>query len=710
MKKILGFIVANFDMIYILALFGISFSFVVFIFPGEGKFKYEYHRDHPWHHKDLIAPFDFAIYKLEDELAAEKKEALQSFAPIYTKDPKIGKQQIERFNKDFEMRLKNWKAEYDSLKRLKLHTKSVIYNPDSVKYYAAKATKILESIYQKGIFEYNETIENPDSVPEMIRVITNKIATEISYHSVFSIKSAYTFFIESLNNTNGKKINPNVEFIKGMQMNLYLLPNMDLDKETTLKAKKDLLDGISATKGIVIEGERIISRGEMIDLEKLRKLESLKKEFTLSSDSKTSRTLFIVGRLIIVLFAFMLVYLFLQRFRDYVLESRRKTFFILLLIVSFTFITDMVHNTGIISIYLIPFIIVPILVTTFYETRLALFIHLITVTLAGFYAPNSFEFLFIQFFAGIVAIIGMKRIQKRGQFFKASLLAVFSYFVLYFGFATNQSGDFKSIEWMNFAWFGANGILVLLSFPLVYVFEKTFNFVSDLTLMELSDTNQKLLRELAEKAPGTFQHSIQVANLAEEVIRTIGGNPLLVRTGALYHDIGKLSNPQYFTENQLSGTNPHDAIGLTESAAIIINHVTFGYDLAKKAKLPSVIIDFILTHHGTLKAEYFFRLYKKEFPDNELAWAQFSYPGPKPFSKETAVLMIADSIEAASRSLKQFDAHTLSELVDNIVSFQTKEQQFDNSPITLAEINEAKKIIKKKLNNIYHARIEYPKP
>jgi len=698
MKKFLNYIITNFDKIYILGLFLIGYIIVVSIFPGEGKFKYEYRKGHPWLHKDLIAPFDFAIYKLDNELKDEKDDALKNFAPIYNKDNKVGKKQIENFKKDFDSIWKNWSIEYDSLKRLRLHSKTLVYNRDSVKVYYYRTISLLDQIFQSGIFEFEEKPEDSDSATDIIRVINDKIATEINYNSVFTAKTAYTYLIQSLNDfANNNKTNQNLEFIKSLQLNRYLMPNLVYDALTTEKAKSDLLEGISSTKGIVIEGERIISRGEMVDVEKLRKLESLKREYTNSTDNRTNRSLFILGRLIIVLFGFVIVFLFLSRFRDYVLESRRKTLFILLLMVTFLFVTFLIHNAEALSIYLIPFIIVPILITTFYETRLALFIHLVIVLLAGFFAPNSFEFIFIQFFAGMIAIIGLKRIQKRSQFFKATMLSVLSYFVLYFGFAANQGGDLKSVDWMNFAWFAGNGTLVLLSFPLVYVFEKIFSFVSDITLLELSDTNQKLLRDLAEKAPGTFQHSMQVANLSEEVVREIGGNTLLVRTGALYHDIGKLSNPQYFTENQVSGMNPHDDLSYIESSAIIISHVTFGIEMAKKENLPHCIIDFI-------------RLYKREHLEESDHVELFTYPGPKPSSKEMAVLMMSDAIEAASRSLKQFDKQTLNDLVDNIIDYQIKEKQFDEAPISFVEINLAKKIIKNKLHNIYHARIEYPKP
>jgi putative nucleotidyltransferase with HDIG domain len=711
MKKILEYIAKNFDKIYIISLFVIGYFIVVAIFPGEGKFKYEYRNGQPWMHKDLIAPFNFAIYKLNNELEAEKKEALKGFAPIFTRDNKTGILHIEKFKKDFGSKWQLWIIEHDSLRKQNLLSKTIVYNKDSVKSYFQKTVQLFDFIYQNGIIENEGIDENSDSLPDIIRVINDKIATETNSSSVFTAKSAYEFLIQNLYNKAGNnKSNSNLEFVTSMQLNKYLVPNLIFDSQTTAKAKIDLFEELSTTKGIVIEGERIISRGEMIDVDKLRKIESLKKEFTTSFDSATNQTVRLLGRLIIVFFGFVIVFLFLKRFREYVLESRRKTIFILFLIVFFQLTTFFVYNTDVISIYIIPFIIVPILITTFYETRLALFIHLVTVLLAGFYAPNSFEFIFIQFFAGMIAIIGLKKIQKRSQFFKATMLSVLSYFVLYYGFAANQNGDLRGIEWINFAWFAGNGILVLLSLPMVYIFEKLFVFVSDITLLELSDSNQKLLRELAEKAPGTFQHSLQVANLAEEVVREIGGNTLLVRTGALYHDIGKLSNPQYFTENQVTGMNPHNDFKLIESASIIISHVNFGLEMAKKEAIPASIIDFIVTHHGTTKAEYFYRLYKKEFPEDTSSDSLFTYPGPKPSSKEMAILMMCDAIEAASRSLKNFDKQSLNNLVDNIIDYQIKEKQFDDSPISFAEINVAKRVIKNKLHNIYHARIEYPKP
>jgi hypothetical protein len=351
---------------------------------------------------------------------------------------------------------------------------------------------------------------------------------------------------------------------------------------------------------------------------------------------------------------------------------------------------------------------VPIIIKTFYDSRLALFIHIITVLLVGFFAPNGFEFIFLNFIAGIVAIFSLTNIYRRGKLFLTAALVFLTYSFVYFGLAITQEGNFTNIELHNFIYFAINGGFVLLAYPLIYIFEKAFGFLSDLTLMELSDTNSKLLRLLAEKAPGTFQHSIQVANLAEEAIYKIGGNALLVRTGALYHDIGKMANPAYFVENQRAGFNPHEMHEYDESANIIISHVKDGVELAKKHSLPEPLIDFIRTHHGTTRVQYFYRSYMNKFPDKEVDSKKFTYPGPKPYSKETAALMMADSVEAASRSLPDISEEKINNLVDSIINHQMQDGQFDNANITFKDIATIKGIFKQKLANIYHARIEYP--
>jgi len=403
--------------------------------------------------------------------------------------------------------------------------------------------------------------------------------------------------------------------------------------------------------------------------------------------------------------------MFLYNFRKDVLENMLKTSFILILSFIFLFAGSLLINFNINNMYLIPFTILPIIIRTFYDARLALFIHLVVILLLGVVSPlnNPFEFVFMQIFTGIVAIFSLANIRKRVQIFYSVLLIIIAYAAIDFAFSIIKVGEFDKVEWTRMGSFGLNGLLVLASYPLIYIFEKVFGFLSDVSLMELSDTNGKLLRKLAEKAPGTFQHSMQVANMAEEVIFRIGGNPLLVRTGALYHDIGKMDMPMYFIENQSHGNNPHDNLEFDKSAEIIISHVTRGIEIAQKHNLPNQIIDFIRTHHGTSLVQYFYKNYVNTYPDAEIDIKKFTYPGPKPYSRETAVLMMADSIEAASRSLKTINEETINDLVEEIIDYQLNEKQFEEADITFRDISIAKSILKKKLKNIYHARIEYPK-
>jgi len=378
------------------------------------------------------------------------------------------------------------------------------------------------------------------------------------------------------------------------------------------------------------------------------------------------------------------------------------------MIILFTGISRLIISAPSISYYVIPLAIVPIVIRTFYDARLALFVHLVIVLLVGFMAPNSYEFVLMNLIAGIMAIYSLTNIYRRNKFIMASVMAFLGYVIIFLANTLIQEGSFQDMHWTSYIWFAGNGFLVLLSFPLIYIFEKTFGFLSDATLVELADTNQPLLRQLAEKAPGTFQHVLQVANLAEEVARVIGGHQLLIRTGALYHDLGKMEEPIYFTENQTDGFNPHSQLSFRESTAIIISHVEKGVEIAEKHNIPRQIIDFIRTHHGTTKVQYFYRSYLNQFPDKEVDENDFSYPGPKPFTKETAILMMADSVEAASRSLKEYSEEKLDQLVEDIIGGQLDEGQFVNAPVTFKDIGTAKEIFKKRLKTIYHARIAYP--
>jgi len=417
----------------------------------------------------------------------------------------------------------------------------------------------------------------------------------------------------------------------------------------------------------------------------------------------------LLGSVILVSSCYLVLYLFLSHFRSEILEVTRKTFFIILTILTFVVLTRLViifHDQNI--LFLIPFAIIPIVIHTFYDARLALFILLITIMLAGFIVPDPFEFVFMSFISGVVAIFSLTNIYRRAKLFFSSLVVVLSYSVIYFAISIINAESIANVNWSDYKWFAGNGILILLSYPLIFLFEKKFLFLSDTTLLELSDTNQPLLRKLAEEAPGSFQHSRQVANLAEEAARVVGANLILARTGALYHDIGKIINSEYFIENQAVDYSPHHDLDPLESSKLIINHVNEGVLIARKHKLPVQIIDFIRTHHGTTKAYFFYKKYlDTQQKDNGLE-KEFAYPGPKPFSKEMAIVMMADAVEASSRTLDKYTEDSISELVERIFTIQEQEDQFSGAPLTFKDISDIKSIFKKRLSNIYHARIAYP--
>ena len=485
--------------------------------------------------------------------------------------------------------------------------------------------------------------------------------------------------------------------------------NVFYDDSITRKVLDQSLENISPTKGSIAQGQTIITKGEIVSPEKYEILQSLKMEYEAQSGGTTNYIFMLIGQSLIVFSCLIVLLVFMWLFRrDLFLDNTRITFILFLVVLSIV-IVHFALKIERVSIYMLPFCILPIIVRSFYDTRMALFTHLVTVLMCSFLAPNRFEFAFIQIVAGIVAIFSIVNMRNRSQVFVAAGIIFVAYSISYLGITVTQEGRPDTLDWLNFAWFAVSAMVTLFSYPLIFVFEKMFGFISDVSMLELSDTNSPLLRELASKAPGTFQHSLQVANLAEEAIYKIGGNPLLVRCGALYHDIGKMEMPMYFIENQVTGVNPHEEMSFDESASIIISHVIRGIEIAKEHNIPDIIIDFIRTHHGTTMTGYFYRSYKKSHPDEEVDEDMFRYPGPIPFSKETAVLMMADSVEAASRSLKVYDYESVDQLVENIIESQIEQDQFVNSDITFRDITTIKKIFKKKLMNIYHVRVEYPR-
>jgi putative nucleotidyltransferase with HDIG domain len=688
-KKVISFIRHSHPEIYKGILFFIAIAMIVYVFPKQGKFKYEFEnlKGKPWYHEDLIAPFDFAIKKAPEEIIAEKSDVIKNSKPYFKFDNNIVKTKKAELLKEFENK---WQDKKNN-KVLKERT-------------LALGNKILDSIYNKGIIEPVDFI-NDKPTDYSIDVLYNNVAEEHELNNFYTVTSAYSYMQEQLN-SNEK--NTDTQFILPLLENC-IAHNIFYDKATSVKVLKQAIDDISPSHDIILKDQSIISKGEIIDEQKFQILESLQSEYQGQSGNTGNYLLILLGQILIVTLCMAVLIVFLAFFRKEIFVDNAKIIFILILITLQVLMASFTIDSQVFSIYVLPFCILPVITRAFYDTRVALFVHLVTVLIISFMAPNRFEFAFIQLLGGMVTIFSIVNMRNRSQIFISSAIIFLTYSVAYIGITIIQEGGSDLIKKVDFAWFGVSAMLTLFSYPLIFVFEKLFGFTSDVSLLELSDTNGKLLRELALRAPGTFQHSLQVANLAEEAIYTIGGNALLVRTGALYHDIGKMEMPIFFIENQANGINPHEDMNFDESASIIISHVIKGIEIAKKNNLPEQIIDFIRTHHGTTKTNYFYRSFQKAFPDEQIDETKFHYPGPIPFSKETAVLMMADSVEAASRSLKKYDVENIDTLVENIINTQIEQNQFANADITFKDINTLKKIFKKKLTNVYHVRVEYPR-
>ena len=707
MKRLFLFFSRNLKNIRIISLFILTTIIILLLFPREGRFGFEFQKGAPWMHEELIAPFNFPIYKYDEEVAAERDSILREFKPYFIIDREIGNLQYGRLLDVFD---EQWKVYFTTGDTGSENPQYRGGRTESVSTrYLLFAAEILSFVYGKGIISNEDVLQRVDNQDLTIVLLEDQYAEERDYGEVFTQKMAYEYVLDRLSDYRDSLYNEkDIDFFRSLNINEFLVPNLFYDEETSNQVKDELLEGLSLTRGMVQSGERIIARGELVTGEKYRVLESIRREYNRNLGLVGAFNYIFLGKMILVIILMILLYLFLLNFRMEVLQSPREATFLLLLLLIMVAVSSFTINYDVLSIYFLPFAIVPIMVRTFFDSRLALFIHIIVVLIVGFWAPNSYEFIFLNLIAGIVAILSLTNSYRRGILFLTGVMIILSYSTVYLAFSMIQEGNLLAINFKAFLWFVGNGLLILTVYPLIFIFEKTFKFLSDSTLVELSDTNQPLLRELAEKAPGTFQHSLQVANLAEEAVIRIGGNPLLVRTGALYHDIGKMYNPEYFVENQSTDYNAHDELRFEDSARIIINHVLDGVDIAKRYRLPEAIVDFIRTHHGTTIVQYFYRSFLREFPEEESSRHKFVYPGPRPFSKETAVLMMADSVEATSRSLKVKDKSNLSEMVEDIINQQIREQQFDNTDITFRDIDLIKEIFLRKLLNIYHVRIEYP--
>ena len=685
MRNILLFIRTN---AYVILLYTISIVIVCFLFPREGKFPYEYQKGMKWGHDDLYAPFDIPILKTQQELDSEKDSLLRTFVPYYNEHSETEEEQIRRFGKLFNEQWKN--------SALHEGRKNALYQG---------VVALLESVYRRGIVQADENTGTQNNSDQIV-IIRNNIAGDGDLNDVLTPKTAYELVMSRLEKEDD---HAEMTFLKSLNLNNFIQPNLTFNADITSKVKNEQISKISYTKGAIPADRKIIARGDEINDEKFNLLESMQHEFKHIVGASGNFRQILAGQVIIVIFCFLMVYIFLMYFRPEIFRNLLRTAFLLLFMVMFISISFIVVRKDYFSLYMLPYVLMPLIICTFYDARTANLIYWITILLIGFVAPNGFEFLFLNFAAGMMGIVNAKSIYRRGSLFRSIVVVILAYCVAYTAMLLMQGIHIQKIDWMNFIRFAISGTLVFVAYPSIFIFEKTFGFISDITLMELSDTNQPLLRKLSEVAPGTFQHSLQVANLAEEVIRKIGGNPLLIRTGALYHDVGKITRPTHFIENQAGIRNPHEELSPANSAQIIVEHVSNGAEIARKNRIPQHIIDFIRTHHGNTTVRYFYHLQQKNYPDKHVDRSRFSYPGPIPFSKEMVVLMMCDSIEAASRSLKEVSRHNISDMVDNIVNYQILEDQYNDANITYREINIAKQIIKNRLMNIYHVRIEYPK-
>ncbi len=686
MSNLFNKLYQNNTTIYKVILFLITTISIVYLFPKGGQFKYDFNNGQLWKYDNLYAPFDFAIQKTEEEIISEKKEIDVNSKLYFLYEFDIEKSVNDVYKKRVSLLQQSDSLNLDQISRLSIVGKTVI-----------------NSIYNKGFLEAGsqDRVANKN---EIVAVRKGNEVEDFIFKNLLTTKNVLEIIrinFEKEDTLYGKKIMLDL-------LSEVIKPNVFFDNDYTVKVIDNEIKNISYTKGRVEAGKLIILKGDFVEGKKLAILNSLKSESESQVWTEQHYNWIILGYTILVALALLMLLLFLKKYRVEIYENNNKVTFIFFNVFAIIFIQTLVVNFNLDYLYVVPLSILPIVLKAFFDARLGLFTHVLTVLLLGYIVPDSFEFIYLHIIAGIVTILSVSELYKRASLFISVAQITLIYMITYFAFSIIKEGNASQINWTYFMLFAANGLLSFLSIILIYIYEKIFDLVSDVTLLELSNTNTKLLRELNEKAPGTFQHSMQVANLAEAAANEIGANSMLVRTGALYHDIGKILNPLYFTENQSTGVNPHNDLSPRDSSRIITDHVIKGIELAKKYKLPDRIIDFIRTHHGTNLTYYFYMKEKELNPDTELDIKGFQYQGPIPFSKETAILMMCDSAEAASKSLTKPTALSVSNLIDKIIAKQMADNQFLNSNITFREIEIIKKVIKKKLMNIYHLRVEYP--
>ena len=682
MKDLTNQLYQNHSLIYKVLLFLATTFLIVYSFPKSGQFKYSFEKGKPWQSENLYAPFDFAIKKTDAEIEVERQTITESAQAYFNVNTELAAIALQEYDLNFSSVFP------DSLELL---NKGDLQN---------NSRSILQGLYGRGVLDKTYSFS---SSKEVVLLEGRNQLGIVKYESFITLDEVTSYLNTQLkdslfDDSRAKFLSMYFDVIK---------PNVTLNTSITDNTLNEELNKVSLVRGSIEQGTIIIAKGEVVEGDRFKILKSLESEYQSQVWSEANYNWILAAYTLLVALALLMLLLFLRKYRIEVFNNNTKVTFIFFNILLMVMLTTLVVNYNSGYIYLVPLCILPLVLKAFFDARLGLFAHVITVLLLGFVVTNNYEYMFLQIIAGIVTILTVSELYKRANLFISVGQITLIYIVAYFAFFVIHEGGVDNLQWETFLMFILCGLATLFVQPLIYAYEKIFGLVSDVSLLELSDTNTKLLKELSNKAPGTFHHSLNVANLAEASANEIGANAMLVRVGALYHDIGKMNNPTYFTENQATGINPHDELSSKESASMIINHVLDGIEIAKKYKLPDRVIDFIRTHHGTSVVYYFYKK-ENERMAGDVNVQDFSYPGPRPFSKETAILMMCDSVEAASKSLKEPTSTKIDLFVENIISKQMEYGQFLNANITFKEIESIKKVLKDKLANIYHLRIEYP--
>lgn len=666
---------------YKILLFIAAVGLIVYFLPRDKKFNYQFDVNKPWKYGQLIATFDFPIYKDEAIVKKEQDSIMSSFQPYYQINKDIQKNALNKLKENYHSHLKKRLPGVEYLRHIE---------------------NTIKKIYEIGVVSTEDMSKLYKDSVSSIMIVNEKLANPQMTKDLFTVKSAYEYLLSA------DTILYNREILRQCSLNDYINSNLIFDRLRTDAAREELLENYPWASGIVITGQKIIDRGDIVSPETYNILQSLKKESIQRNESMGQMNLIWTGQILFVGLLILLFMLYLDLFRKDYYGRRGNLPILFMLIVFYSIVTALMVSNNKFSVYIIPYAMLPIIIRVFLDSRTAFVTHVITILICSITLRFPHEFILVQLGAGLVSIFSLRELSQRSQLFRTALLVILTYAAIYFSIELITESDLSKLNAMMYVYFVINGVLLLFAYPLLFVLEKAFGFTSNVTLVELSNISNPLLRQMSETVPGTFQHSMQVANLAAEAANRIGAKSQLVRTGALYHDIGKMENPVFFTENQSSGINPHKNLTYEQSSQIVISHVTDGIKLAEKHNLPKVIKDFISTHHGKGKTKFFYISWKNEHPGEEPDEDLFTYPGPNPFTKETAILMMADGVEAASRSLPEYTEESISNLVDKIIDCQVTEGYFKECPITFKDIDTIKSVFKEKLKIAYHTRISYP--